>query len=221
MKKRLFALFFILLFTFSLVFAQLPDGFGDNGDGKKVSAGLVQEREGSDRLFWIDNIYEQLLKNDNVAAVDVVFQENSFLFRVLFGVPYEFSGTMFLIVLLWLCVLLPLPDMVDSIDFFNKITSWIAALLIVIILAQAQFFRVIVNVSEKVVFLPENQWIKFILFIILIVFYIFIYHMEKSLGDYFEKARKKREDEDLKENTVAISKNRLKGEEEGESEDLG
>ena len=108
MKIRLFALFFVLLFTFSLVVAQLPEGFGDSGnsvqideDGNEISGWLVQEREGGDRGFLLENIYGQLLKNDNVAAVDNVFRNNDLVFRVLFGVPYEFSGTMLLIFILW------------------------------------------------------------------------------------------------------------------------
>lgn len=222
MKKRLFVLFFVLLLTTSLAFAQLPEGFGENedgklvdGDGNEVSPGLVQEREGQDRQFSWDSFYEAMLKNENIAAVDNVFRNNDLVFRVLFGVPYQFNGTMLLIFILWFCTLMFLPDLVDSIDFFNKITSWIVALLIVIILAQAQFFRVIVNVSERVFFFSENQWVRFVLFFMLVFLYVIFYYIGKTIGDYFEKARKAKEDKELKESTVAVNKDRLKGQKKG------
>lgn len=229
MKKRLFALFFVLLFTFSLVLAQLPDGFGESADGveadpdsvvdsdgNKISGGLIQERETQDRQYSWDSTYEQLLKNENVAAVDNVFRNNDLVFRTLFGVPYEFSGTMLLIFILWFCTLLFLPDLIDSIDFFNKITSWIAGLLIVIVLAQAQFFRVIVNVGERLIFFTENQWIRVLLFILVIVLFVMWYYVGRAFTDYLDKMKKDREEKDLKENTVAIDKDTLKGQREGE-----
>jgi len=221
MRNKLIFSILIIVFTFSLVLAQVPDALDDpvvrvDGDGNEISGGLIQEREGQDRLFSWENIYEQLLKNENVAVVDNIFRNNDLIFRVFFGVPYEFSGTMLLIFILWFFTLMFLPDLVASIDFFNKITSWIAALLIVVILAQAQFFRIIVNISERFYFNFENQWMRFIVFFVIIIMYAGYYYVGRALTNYLNKMKDDREEKDLKENTIAIDKERLRGQKEGE-----
>ena len=219
MKKRLFVLVFILFFI-GLTFISAQDPNSIEGIGVEIVIGLAegddpsesiedvldrirQKRNDSDNGYLISQWKDQLLGNENIAAVNAVFAENDIIFRILFGVPYELSLTMFFIIVLWFCVLLGLPDIIDSIDFFNKISNWIVSLLVVIILAQAQFFRVIVNLTDRLLFAPENGWIRLILGIIIFFIFVFIYYVEKIVGKYFNQLKKKRKDEEAEENPVA------------------
>ncbi|HJO15043.1 MAG TPA: hypothetical protein QGG70_03260 [Candidatus Pacearchaeota archaeon] len=235
MKKRLFVLVFILFFIgLTFISAQdsnpiegIPGGdiIVDLAEGDNPSENIEdvldrirQERNDSDNGYLISQWKDQLLGNENIAAVNAVFAENDLIFRILFGVPYELSLTMFFIIALWFCVLLGLPDIIDSIDFFNKISSWIVSLLVVIILAQAQFFRVIVNLTDRLLFAPENGWIRLILGIIIFFIFVYIYYVEKIVGKYFNQLKKKRKDKEAEENPIA---KQLEQVQEGLDADLG
>ena len=140
MKKRLFVLVFILFFI-GLTFISAQDPNSIEGIGVEIVIGLAegddpseskedvldrirQKRNDSDNGYLISQWKDQLLDNENIAAVNAVFAENDIIFRILFGVPYELSLTMFFIIVLWFCILLGLPDIIDSIDFFNRIQKF-------------------------------------------------------------------------------------------------
>jgi ABC-type multidrug transport system fused ATPase/permease subunit len=233
MKRKLFVLFFFILIFLNLVLSQVPDPtgqipFGDKiTDGEKAienienfKEGFLEEKEGNDREYLVDQYEEILLSNEMIAGVNSIFEDYSIVFRIFFGVPYEFSFTMFFIIVLWFCVFLGLPYLISSIDFFNRISSWIVSLLIVVILAQAQFFRVVVSITDKLLFASENGWVRFILGIVLLFIFIMVYYLEHSIGKYFEKLKRERKKKDL-ENRVSIPIDKLEGQKKGMEEDLG
>lgn len=155
----------------------------------------VDKTQNSDENYLSNKLKEFLLQNSFISKMDSFFSRYSLIFRILFGVPYEFSLAMLFILIFFIAVFFGLPKIVSYIEIFDNFSKWVVSLLIAIILAQVQFFRVIAEFFERLFFAPENGLIRIVLFIIIILIIILIYILESYLGSYLKKL-KEGEDKD-------------------------
>ncbi len=216
---------FLVLFTLNISTAQ-PNPLNSVPGGDLIQKFDIDENTGEPRKITeikdkIDEFRDQdddylaeqwkkmLLKNRFVSSADEFFNEWSIISKILFGVPYTFSLKMFFIVVLWLSIFLGLPKIISYIEIFDNISSWLISLLIVTILAQFQFFRVIIEFLDKLLISPENQWVRLILGIVIFFIMVLIYYLESACGKYLEQIkeeRKKDEAEQAREEMISMNK---------------
>ncbi len=196
MKRRIFLLFFVALFLIiirSSAQDALPQGF-DNLEDDSVVQGVqkVQDFTEEDKWEYLAQEWKNLLlKNKYISEVDTFLRRFSFVFVFLFGQPYDFSASLFILVYLWLIILLIFFDVFVTYSAFSKGVSYVFAIALNVILAQVGIYRRLSDLVFKTIFYGEGvwRWVSLAVFIISLVFILLFIkiilrkvRMEKKTG---------------------------------------
>ena len=136
-----------------------------------------------------------ILKNEIVSALNTIFSSFSFVFMILFGMPYSFSLTLLIIIILWFYFFIRLKGIFKGFSPFSSGKSLVIALGLAIALAQLGLYKVIADFLIWLVFLPKSPWFGALITMGIIFTLIII----ASAAKYFEKLQKMNKEEFAKE----------------------
>ncbi|MBU2562610.1 MAG: hypothetical protein KKF68_03045 [Nanoarchaeota archaeon] len=203
--KKIGVLFFVSLFLCSLflnIISAQDDlqNVGENLEDRLDALKETEEKYG-DEDYWKekwDYLGSEwktiLLKNPFVSGVDSFFTKINIVFRVLFGMDYSLSLTLFAVFLLWLCVVFDVGSIINSWGIVKGVLAYLISTLLAIILAQVQVFKNIVILLGRVAFSPEHEWTRFLVIIVLFVFILLFHSILQAYSKYLEARRKKIEE---------------------------
>ena len=147
-----------------------------------------------------------LLDNKYISSMDSFFTKISIIFRILFGIPYSLTLTLFFVIILWFAIFLSLPGIIENSTSLSSGVSWLISLGITIILAQIQVLNRIIVFLIKFISYPENSWLRLLVGILIFVGIIIFYYIEKYLSKYLEKKKKKKIENKTKQTQKKIEK---------------
>ena len=147
-----------------------------------------------------------LLDNKYISSMDSFFTKISIIFRILFGIPYSLTLTLFFVIILWFAIFLSLPGIIENSTSLSSGVSWLISLGITIILAQIQVLNRIIVFLIKFISYPENSWLRLLVGILIFVGIIIFYYIEKYLSKYLEKKKKQKIENKTKQTQKKIEK---------------
>jgi len=210
MEKRSVCILFVVLllistFSFLIVNSHLAtaeepplpkDVLGLNPESIPQSPEELQER-------YLAKEWSNIIANITfIGPIHTAFINNPLIFRIIFAEPYSFSLVFFLIILLWIIVAFNASKIINSIEIINKGYSWIAGILVAIILAQTKLYSFLAKGSIYLVTSKETTWARAILAILL----VFILILVDYLGGLISKYIKEKKEEKKEQKTEEIKK---------------
>jgi len=205
-KLGVFLLVLILFSIFStiLIKAQeppLPPGFERL---QNISEKLTDEEA---RTEYLKQKWQEIfLKNSVISSMDSFFTDISLVFRILFGQPYSFSLTLFLIVILWAIVALKAAEIIRSSINLSEGLSYLAGIAAAVVLAQIQVLRIFVAFLMRFAFSQEAAWARTIAIVFIVAIFIFIYYFGGVLSAYLKQRRKNLKEEETETKQKQIKK---------------
>lgn len=209
-KSLLIVIFFLSILFVSillsiLIYAQetpsLPYGVDKL---QNISEKLTDEE--ARRQYLSQEWKEILLKNKIVATLDSFFTKNSIVFRILFGMPYSLSLTLFFVIVFWLFIAIGTADLTRKGLGILEGVAYILGIVSAVILAQLQILKGLSTFLIKFIFYPEAAWARFIVFVLVIAILIIIYYFKSALSQALEQRRKKLKEEETEQKQKELKK---------------
>jgi hypothetical protein len=224
MKKRF--IYFIVLISALFLFLIYPILSQDVPTGVVPGAGSISQEkmENITDQFdkaneWRENITENqaardylktelkkaLLNNPFIKSMNDYFERNTLFFRIVFGMDYSLSLTLFFVIIIWFVTFLKLPDLIKGkkkilgreIEI-NEILAWIFSLIITMLLAFLQVFYLISRLFIQIMFFNENSFIRIVIFILLILVIVIYYKFLSNFSRDKKLQEKKNAEEETK-----------------------
>jgi hypothetical protein len=158
---------------------------------------------------------EAMLRNPVISWIDWFFTKISFIFRILFGMPYSLSITLLCVIALWFVFWVDVGNLVKSYSFLSNSSSLGISAAFAIVLAQFKVFANIVNFVGTLIWAREAAWQRVLLVGAVILFVVLLHFISKISSKYFEERKEKKEREEfheLKEKEERREKGRKRGE---------
>ena len=197
LKGKFLILIFLITFNlFSVVNAQsigsLDEGLEGVGDAKDKIETYTEKSYWGEKWDYLGREWKTiLLKNKIVLTIDKICTKISFLFLILFAMPYEMSMILFGVMVLWLFAWAIIFDGIKYSGIVNKGSALILSVLAVIALAHIGLFEGIVVFLIRFISLPESAWARAILFFGIIFMMIFFKKFSEFFGKYLKAKREK------------------------------
>jgi hypothetical protein len=217
MKKIISSLFVFLFltsfaFSFSLVaanpFAEVEEGIREIEETKQK---VEDKSYWEEKWDYLGKEWNKIfMENKIISLMNDFFSKITIFFRIVVGMHYSFSFLFFGVLFLWLCVFFEVGRFIRSGGFIENVFSYPLAALFAVMLAQIQFFRVIVQLTIKVIAYPEHKWTRFFLFVILIVLILLLKKFDDFLDKLLKEMKKNRDEGRTnlaKKSLVAFSEN--------------
>jgi len=131
-----------------------------------------------------------LLKNKVISVLDSFFRKINIVFRILFGQDYDLSIKLLLVILLWIWIASRIGEAIAKTSNLGEVVPWVIGILSSVVLAQIQVLRYIIEGAIRLLFLPENWFVRLIIFIILALVVGFM-HKLSSIAIGWLKQRQK------------------------------
>ncbi len=209
MKKRILFLFFVLSI---LILPLIISVSIDNVQGQMNQIQDAKDKY-SDTNYWNEkwdylgkewkNIF---MKNKIIAFLDAFFTKTSFVFQILFGVPYSMSLVLFGIVFLWLVVFIEVGRIFNVYEKTQGFIAYLISTIVAVFLAQLKLFESLVLLIGQFIFSFESTFIRVILFCLVVLGFIFLNHFNKLLINSLKKDKEKQEKEEEKLNRWTLKK---------------
>ncbi len=188
--KKGFLFFVIILissvFIISLLSSQSLDSLEKQVEGVQENLDKAQEIADSPWDYLRAEWEKLFLKNPVVSKLDGFFKEFSIVFRILFGMNYEFSIVLFGIIVLWVLVIFNSGKLITSTGFFDGGASQILGIGVAILFAQVGILKSITIFAGNIIFSPENAWTRAILFFIFVILLGVFTYLSDMLSKYIE-----------------------------------
>jgi len=197
MNKRVFIicvilLMFIMPLALQIVLAQIP-GI-DTTSPEQIPEQLEQLKNQSAWVYLGQRFQVSLMKNPVIAAIDGFFNKMSFIFQLLFGMPYSLSLTLLFVIALWIAVFFNLAGFLNMTSPLSKPIHYMMSLLAVILIAQTGAFSGLINLAGTVIFAREAWWARWLLGLaFLFGFALFLYFLPSILKNYMKKQKEQKE----------------------------
>lgn len=200
MNKKLGVLFVVLLIFVSNVFAQIDtSGLEKSAEDFKGEAEKIKEYTEEDKWGYLGQQWKDFfLNNKYIAGVNERLSKINFIFFFLFGQDYDFSLSLFFVVLLWIFFFLNSSEAFTLFSTFNKGISYLGGFIIAVLAGHIGIYRVIVGILVKLIFIREGIWgwvwviIFTVLLALLILFGRTIFRYLISLKDVRKRRREER-----------------------------
>ena len=129
-----------------------------------------------------------------IGPVHKFFMAHQNYFVIIFGVPYEFSLTFFLVAFLWFFMMFNVKKIVNAVKIVNgNWFPWVMGILIAVILAQSGLLKGIVNFTLNIILGQENWWIRGIICIVVFVIIILAQYLSVATSKYLAAQERAKE----------------------------
>lgn len=225
MKNKIsLIIFFIFLILSNIIFIQAqlePDPENpDDPLGIGIPSGYIEDPEtGFEKIKNKSSSYllEEWRKMPVFSQIDLFCTKITWVFRILLGEHYSFSGTFLLLIIIWLFFFYNLFKIFNNFGMLSTGTSIGTSLLLTIILGQT---KILLKISESIVWLITNQeawWLRSLIVIGVISLIVLIIYLNKLFGSEFKrkmqnakeeikKAKKESEEKIRRADTKALHK---------------
>ncbi len=200
----LFGGFLFLLFSgISIVSSQDLSGVEsslDEGFSKleKTTDKIGSFEEGEKWGYLGEEWRKIMLQNSFVSAADSFFKKISVVFLVLFGEPYSMSAGLFFLIAFWIYALIYFSEIMGLSGMFSPLTSKIIAFGMTIAAAQTGAFKRIIGWLGWIIFSQKASWVRFFIFIAIVIFLFFIYRFTSLVREALEAEKEEFEKEQEK-----------------------
>jgi len=137
---------------------------------------------------------EAMLKNPVISGIDWFFTKISFIFRILFGMPYSLSITLLCVIALWFVFWVDAGNLIKSYSFLSNSSSLGISAALAIVLAQFKVFANIVNFAGTLIWAREAAWQR-VLLVGAVIFFFVLLHFISGIGSKYFKERKEEKEE--------------------------
>lgn len=140
-----------------------------------------------------------ILKNKVVNVFDQLFKEISFVFLIFLGIPYSFSFQFLIALIFFIILFIKLPIIIENSYKMPTGISYLLSLVILGLLGQIKFFKVISGGLSKMILSADNLMYLIIFVGVTITVMAIIYVIESYLARYMieQKEKKNKESEEL------------------------
>ncbi|MBU1136496.1 MAG: hypothetical protein KJ559_03235 [Nanoarchaeota archaeon] len=132
-----------------------------------------------------------LLKNPVVSKIDSALAKVSFVFVILFGMPYSLSLTLLVIIILWFFFFFKFAEIFKNFSAFSESASWVISLALVIFMAQTKVLQKITEWLGWLVFAKKEWWWNLSMIILLVFLFILFYKLSSA---YAKKIKEQKEE---------------------------
>jgi len=169
MKLEAGMIFLLFILLISLSSSQVNDeGIPEEIEGiTNISEGIVDVGTNITQGGLTEEWKKMFLENKLIRDLDSLFTKISIVFRILFGIPYSFSLTLLLVIVLWLIIFLKVASIMRKGLGFNDTASYGLGAVVAIALAQLQVLSNLISVSLEFAFSQEAATARIIIFILI------------------------------------------------------
>jgi len=200
-KKIGVIVLFLALIVFSGLVLGEVDTYGAPTSGDLPLYKEVQDLQDKNQDELIDQWSEFLSNSTSFKKIDAVLQKGDIVFFVVLGEHYSFSLRLFFILLLWLAFFMMAMNSFELFSTFNRNTSIVAGFVLSVILGHMGAYKIVYFLIVKTFDLAVGIWQILIITVWLAGIMIFIFFSKtflKMIERYKEKAKTKRDVDELR-----------------------
>lgn len=185
---------FLVLCSINISFLSgLNDGAGSVSDKIKIYS---EKEYWKERLDYLGREWKSILtRNPLVNSLDSFFRKISVVFFILFGIPYEFSITLFFVIFLWIFFWNVVDNLLKGLELIPRLPSLILSVLFTISLSQLGIFLNLANFIKRIIFSPEGAWARLVLFLGILFIFFIVRRFSYVFSKYLMAMKKKNEEE--------------------------
>jgi hypothetical protein len=194
-KSGLFVISLLLIsFLALVVHAQEAPGLNEIPLGNELQAGQQQYEQyttAENKSAYLTQEWSNLLgKAKIIGPIHNFLTAHQLIFQIVFAHPYEISFTFFIIIILWIIIALHGNKLLKSAGIIKPEFSWIAGILIAILLAQTGLYSIIGKGLSDLIFSQGSWWLRAILIIVILAILFVIYIIGNQVEAALKKAKK-------------------------------
>ncbi len=155
-----------------------------------------------------------IAKTPYIGPIHNFLLNNQMIMIVLFNTQYEFSLTFICIFVLWLYFWFLSSDYIDSYGIIKMGLPWLAGLGVALILAHVGLIKLLVDTCLNIIYAKDLWWARLLIWMGIIAIFFLVGYAEQILKEANVSGKKKKEEQELKEETK-VNKKFREGFEEG------
>jgi hypothetical protein len=230
MKRGYIILSLVLLFAIIFLIRIDTVRAADELPGAPISNTQIEQIENlpvnmQNKWTYLQAEWKNILtKNKAMNATDSFMKKpiSQTTFRILFGINWDIAylPTIIGVIILWIILFVATANLLKAMPIpaknpeFAGFLCYIGALLIMLLFAQLNIFYNIITWLGRLIFRPENKWMRFVYFFIVLIIFIVIVMISDSI-EKSSRANKKKEKEEELEHKVGKHEKFIQGVKEG------
>ncbi|MBS3077251.1 hypothetical protein J4233_03175 [Candidatus Pacearchaeota archaeon] len=214
-KSNILIILLLVISIFPLI--QTVKAICDPGDSRCILAEqfgldpsqIPKDREDIQQLYLQKEWTRLIEKNKFLGPIHQFFTKISWLFIILFHHPYEFSLTLFAIIVLWFLFGTQIAKMFEAGFGLKGIYAFGIGMLGAVILSwvppnSAGIIEMITSALLDLIFKQENWWMRTIIVVVIIAVIVLEVRVSKSAEKYIKEQKVKNTQEESKEQVEEI-----------------